>query len=182
MTIADAMNKIRVMLAEEVVKTTEEVKMAEATLVDGTVVMTEGELVEGAVLYVQVSEGEAPFAPAGMHETVDGLLVTVGENGIIEKIEEKAADAAAEEVVVVEASSTFNSEELLKAIAEMIKAYQEEVEAISTEMTSLQERFNAVAGEPAAKPVKHNFGADAKSAREQELSRFERLLSLKNKK
>jgi hypothetical protein len=184
MNIAQAMNKLRVMLAAEAVKVVSET-FASVSLVDGTVVFTEGELVEGAALYVEVAEGEAPVAPAGVHETVDGMLITVGENGVIEKIEEVVAEeapAVEEEVVVEETmAETFNAEELLGAIAEMIKSYQSEITSVTEEMATLKERFEAVAGEPAAKPVKHNFGADAKAAREVELSRFDRLVALKKK-
>jgi hypothetical protein len=75
---------------------------------------------------------------------------------------------------------------LLAAIAEMIAGYksavEDEVSSISEEMKSLQERFNAVAGEPAAAPVKRNFADDAKATKEVANARFERLVSLRNKK
>ena len=184
MTIQDAITKLRVMLNSEEVVT--EVKMAEATLVDGTVVYTEGELAVGAVLYVSVAEGEAPFAPAGLHETTEGLLITVGENGVIEGIEEKAAEAAPVAEAPVEEAMSAEADALLAAIAEMIAGYksavEDEVSSISEEMKSLQERFNAVAGEPAAAPVKRNFADDARATKEVANARFERLVSLRNKK
>ena len=191
MTVNEAITKLRVMLSgetEEVVATpsTEEVTMAEATLVDGTVVYTEGELAVGAVLYVSVEEGEAPFAPAGLHETTEGLLITVGENGVIEAIEEKAVEAAPAEAPVSEENLAADADALLAAIAEMIAGYkaavEEEVSSISEEMKSLQERFNAVAGEPAAAPVKRNFSDDARATKEVANARFDRLVSLRNKK
>ena len=102
MTVNDAISKLRVMLGaateevkevvmEEEVKEEVEVKMAEATLVDGTEVYTEGELQPGAILFVRAGEGadEDPFAPEGQHETTDGLLITVGESGEIMSVEEK---------------------------------------------------------------------------------------------
>ena len=85
MTAKEALTKLTVMLGlgtpevtetapvetveastEENVETTEtvEVEFAEATLVDGTVVMTEGDLVEGATLYVVTPEGNV-VAPEG---------------------------------------------------------------------------------------------------------------------
>ena len=182
MTIQDAIKKLRVMLNanEEVVI---EVKMASATLVDGTEVYTEGELAVGAVLYVSVAEGEAPYAPAALHETTEGLLITVGENGVIEAIEEKAVEAApvAEDAPVAE-EMNGDPEALLAAIAELIAGYQAEVSTISEEMKKLEERFNAVAGEPAAAPVKRNFSADAKAAKDVADARFERLVSLRKQK
>ena len=185
MTIQDAITKLRVMLNSEEVVT--EVKMASAILVDGTEVYTEGELAVGAVLYVSVSEGEAPFAAAGLHETTEGLLITVGENGVIEAIEEKAVEAApAAEAPVSEENLAADADALLAAIAELIAGYkaevEEEVSSISEEMKSLQERFNAVAGEPAAAPVKRNFSDDARATKEVANARFDRLVSLRNKK
>ena len=72
MTVENAISKLRVMLGaatQEVVKV--ENKFAEATLVDGTEVYTEGELQAGAILFVRAGEGasEDPFAPEGKHET-----------------------------------------------------------------------------------------------------------------
>lgn len=97
MKVTDVIKKLKLMLAEttEVVKETE-VKMAEATLVDGTEVYTEGEIVPGAILFVRAGEGvsEDPFAPAGIHETTTGLLITVGEGGEIVSVEEKATTEA----------------------------------------------------------------------------------------
>ena len=59
MTVNDAISKLRVMLgaATEEVKEVVETKMAEATLVDGTEVYTEGELQAGAILFVRAGEG-----------------------------------------------------------------------------------------------------------------------------
>ena len=103
MKVNEVISKLRVMLGaetEEVTVETVEQKFAEATLIDGTVVTTEGEIAEGAILKVVVEEGEAPFAPEGMHETQEGLLITVGENGEILSIEEKAQDLAVHKCIV----------------------------------------------------------------------------------
>jgi len=73
MTAQEALYKIRVMLGvedtnEEVSLETEtnseEVKLAEATLVDGTKVKTEGEFEVGKQLFVVTEEGDIP-APRG---------------------------------------------------------------------------------------------------------------------
>ena len=55
MNVNQVITKLKVMLgAEEAVI---EVKMAEATLVDGTEVYSEGELQAGAILFVRAGEG-----------------------------------------------------------------------------------------------------------------------------
>ena len=201
MTVNDAITKLRVMLgasSEEVIETTvnleeetkeEEVstKMAEATLVDGTLVYTEGELAVGAILYVSTEEEEDPFAPSALHETSEGLLITVGENGEITSIEEKAAEETSEEVVeeveleeeVKEEETEMSTEELLAAIAELVKEYRSEVKE---EMDALTERFNAVADEPAAKPVRNNFKEEAANAKTKADAMVERLISIRRGK
>ena len=207
MNVKDAINAIRVMLGSDVADTTVELTTneevtthnhAEAVLVDDTKVYTEGELVEGAILYVETPEGEEPvMAPTGKHMTVSGLMITVGEGGIIEAIEtvedEPVTEEASPEVEEEMAEETtekedFDAEGLLAAIADMIKDYKEYVEGVKEDMTSMkeefetiQERFNAVADAPATKPVKKDYLANAKAAKEAELSRFEKLVAMKTK-
>lgn len=192
MTVKDVMTKLLVKLSgetEEVVDVTE-TKMAEAELVDGTKVYTEGELAEGAILYVTVEEGEAPFAPVGLHETTEGLLITVGENGVINSIETKTEEPAEEiveeameeEVIEKEIVKEFEIEELVEAIAEMIAPQTEVIEELKQELSTLKERFNVVAGEPAATRVKNTFSQEAKSAQSIAEARFERLVELRKGK
>ena len=196
MTVNDAITKLRVMLSgttEDVVETpATETAMAAATLVDGTEVYTEGELAVGATLYVKVEEGEAPFAPAGMHETTEGMMITVGENGEITSIEEAAAEAPAEEAPAAEEAmeeevieeevkeeTEMSAEDLLAAIAELIKSYKDEVKE---EMNSLTERFNAIADEPATKPVRNNFTQEAAAAKSKSEARLETIIAIRNGK
>ena len=100
MNVNQALKRLKVMLSNETV----EVKLAEATLVDGTEVYTEGELQDGAILFVRAGEGasEDQFAPSGKHELTDGKIVTVGENGEITKIEEAGDEELADEEEIVE--------------------------------------------------------------------------------
>jgi len=205
MTVNEAITKLRVMLSgsteevlptptqtEEVVmeeETTEEeaVKMAEATLVDGTMVYTEGELAIGAILYVSTEEDEDPFAPEGMHETSEGMLITVGENGEITSIEEAATEAPAEETTEEvamedekeETKEEMTSEELLGAIAALIAEYKSEVKE---EMNSLTERFNKIADEPATTPVRNNFTKEAADTKTKADARLEQLIAIRKGK
>lgn len=164
MNVNDVITKLKVMLgAQEAVV---EVKMAEATLVDGTEVYTEGELEIGAILFVRAGEGadEDPFAPAGMHATTDGQVITVGENGEISSIESQDAEAVAEEEVEVELEEeekveekeAFDAEGLIAAIAEMIQPQAEVIEELKKELSVLTERFEVVANSPAAPKVTTN--------------------------
>ena len=199
MTVNDAISKLRVMLGaateevkevalEEEVKEEVEVKMAEATLVDGTEVYTEGELQPGAILFVRAGEGadEDPFAPEGQHETTDGLLITVGESGEIMSVEEKGGSEETPE----EAQESFEDKEddkkeefdmdgLLEGIAGMLKPYTEEIKELKEELSVLTSRFNEVADEPAAKKVSNTFSKVAEETKSIAEARFERLVAIR---
>jgi hypothetical protein len=168
MKVNDVLKKLRVMLAADAVVT--EAKFANAELVDGTKVYTEGELEVGAILYIEVEEGEeAPFAPSGIHETTEGLLIGVGENGEIMEITEATEEAANEEEVIEEVMEEVvveapvaeeaipATEELLNGIAEMIAPFTEEITALKEEVVELKAKFQTIADEPAAKPIRNSF-------------------------
>ena len=176
--------------ATEEVKEVVETKMAEATLVDGTEVYTEGELQAGAILFVRAGEdaSEDPFAPEGKHETTDGLLITVGESGEITNVEEKsgeeesvseAEESFEEEEVVVEEKKEFDVEGLLEGIAGMLEPYTEEIKELKEELSVLTSRFNEVADEPAAKKVSNTFSKEAINKQSTSEARFERLVALR---
>jgi len=189
MNVNDVITKLKVMLSSETVETkTEEVevKMAEGVLVDGTEVYTEGEMQVGAILFVRAGEGvsEDPFAPEGMHELSTGEIVTVGENGEIAKIEEQSevAEPVAEEEVEMEEEvkeeEKFEIKELVEAIAEMMLPQTEVIEELRKELSTLKERFEVVADQPAAKPVAKNTFADAKLSKDAKIA--QRLEMIKN--
>ena len=92
MNVNQALRRLKIMLSKQY-------NFAEATLVDGTQVYSEGEFVPGVILFVRAGEGvsEDPLAPSGMHETTEGIILTVGENGEITEVstkEEEASDEA----------------------------------------------------------------------------------------
>ena len=199
MTVNDAISKLRVMLGaateevkevvmEEEVKEEVEVKMAEATLVDGTEVYTEGELQPGAILFVRAGEGadEDPFAPEGQHETTDGLLITVGESGEIMSVEEKGGSEETPEEAQEsfeehedEKKEEFDMDGLLEGIAGMLKPYTEEIKELKEELSVLTSRFNEVADEPAAKKVSNTFSKVADETKSIAEARFERLVAIR---
>ena len=164
MNVNQALRRLKIMLSSQY-------NFAEATLVDGTQVYTEGELQVGAILFVRAGEGvsEDPFAPAGMHETTDGTIVTVGENGEITEIANTEAAAAAEEVIVDEAMEEVEvevpvtpealpaTEALLAGIAELIAPFTEEIAVLTEEVVALKKRFETMAAEPGASRVKNTF-------------------------
>jgi len=160
MNIDNVIKKLKVMLGAQF-------NFAEATLVDGTEVYSEGEFVVGAILFVRAGEGvsEDPFAPAGKHETTDGKIITVGENGEITEVTEVAAAApeaevAMEDVVVpvdVAPEAVVATEGLLAGIADLIAPFTEEIAILKEEVVALTKRFEKMAAEPAAPKVKNTF-------------------------
>lgn len=172
MNANEAVSKIRVLLGLN----ENTFKFASATLVDGTEVKTDGEFVEGASLMVVTPEGEVS-APAGVHETTEGLLITVDENGSIIKIEESTPEAteepateevAMEEEVVVEVPEEVApvlTEEVVQAVVEALAPVVEEVQSIAEELKKMKAQFQAFKAEPAAKKVKRNdFSAERHTA------------------
>jgi len=205
MTVNDAITKLKVMLGasnetvvkmeDEVVKEKEvvETKMAEATLVDGTEVYTEGELQSGAILFVRAGEGADadPFAPSGLHETTEGLLITVGESGEITNVEEKGSEETVpeaeasfeeEEEVVVEEKKEFDVDEMLEGIANLLQPYTEEIKELKEELSVLTSRFEAVADEPAGKKVSNTFSQEYANNKSIAEARLERLVAIRNGK
>ena len=190
MTVNDLVKKLRVMLAADKDVVTE-TKMAEAELVDGTVVYTEGELAVGATLLIKVEEGEeSPFAPEGIHETTDGKLIGVGPNGEIMEISEVEAEAKPEEIieevmeeveveVEVPEEAIPATEELLTGIAEIIAPFTEEIAALTEEVTELKAKFSKLADEPAAKPIRNEFSENS-AKRNVADKRMEALKALRN--
>jgi len=161
MTQKDAINKIRVLLGVEAEKT-KKVKMAQATLVDGTLVETEGEIEVGKALSVITEEGPIP-APAGVHQTESNLLVTVDDAGVITQIEEVSEESQEEEEEMEDKEKVEMEEdkekmeiedEMIVKIVEAMKPYFEEIKEMQKEVEEMKAKFQKFSKEPAAKPVK----------------------------
>lgn len=174
MTAKTAYHKLSVMLG-----LAQEVELAEAVLVDGTTVKTEGEIAVGATLFVVTPEGDVP-APAGMHETEDGKIITVDEAGVILSVEEKAPEAEVEvEVEVpVEAAEVALS---LEDIANVIKPFIAQVESLKAELATVRGEFSALKEEPAAGKVKINLSEQKLNEAAKVNARVEYLSSLRRK-
>ncbi len=205
MNVNEVITKLRVMLSgnneivEEVklaeTKEKVETKMADAELVDGTKVMVEGDLEVGKTLLVEPAEGEEPLkAPEGIHETTEGLSIQIGEAGEILSIEEKSTESAekVEEEMAKEDKEEMekedkkdmemSAEDLVEAIAEMLKPQAEELKSLKEELSTLKARFNKVADEPAAEKVRNTFSQEAADAQSKAEARLERLLEIRKGK
>ena len=116
---------------EEVV--TEE-KFGEGTLVDGTIVKWEGELVEGAALVVVMPEGEVA-APDGIHELSDGTVVETA-GGLIVAI--TPLEGVMDEEVENEFTAEMLNEMVEKAMAKYAEAFTATLETIKSENETLR--------------------------------------------
>ena len=180
MNVNQVITKLKVMLGAEEVVESVELQFAEATLIDGTEVYSEGEFQPGAILFVRAGEGadEDPFAPAGKHETESGMIITVGESGEITNVEEKdgeeesveEAEETFEEEDKKEEEKEFDAEGLIEAIADMIKPQAEMIDDLKKELSVLTERFEAVANEPAAPKVTTNTFKEVLEDKESKMS------------
>lgn len=174
MTANEAIKKIKVMLGvEQVVETVEtEIQLAEATLVDGTIVKVEGEFEVGKQLLVVTAEGDIA-APEGIHETTDGLLVTVDAQGVITNLEETTKES--EEVEAK--ASTELSEDFVNQIVNILDNKFKEFE---TKLQTLNHEFTAFRNEPAGKKITNNLNDVQKTEGDLATARYEKLVEFRN--
>ena len=134
-----------------------EIAFGELTLVDGTIVVFEGEeLAAGMLLNVKGEEGIVP-APDGVHETTTGLLVTT-KDGVVEMIETKEPAEVAE----VEVENNFASVEQFDALRAANEELAAKIATLETalvnilgkveETFSVFEKFAATTPKPTKKP------------------------------
>lgn len=190
MNVTELMSKVRVMLSNDKMKVVKS-KFEELVLVDGTNVVTEGALEVGAILSVVAEDGSLTPAAAAVHESNDGKLITVGENGTVEAIEELAPEAVVEEEVALEEvevevpvseEALPATEALLQGIAEMLAPFTEEIATLTEEVVQLKAKFADFSDEPASKPIKRTFAESAAAKEVVAMARMERLAQIRNQK
>ena len=182
MTAQEALGKIRVMLGlneaelsevnttEDALVETTEVKLASTTLLDGTIVETEGDFEVGKQLVVVTEEGEKIPAPEGQHETTDGFILSVDAEGIITSIDE---------VVAEEEVETELSDDIVNQLVNALKPSLEKIDELSKEVNKLKGEFHAFRDEPAGAKVYNNL--NEYTTREQDLmtGRVNKLIELR---
>jgi len=166
----------------------EEQTFAEATLVDGTKIMTdeEGDFAPGQKLYVITEAGEKVSAPEGEHTTESGIVVAVDAEGTITgvKYPDQPGEASLEEIEIEVSpeEEMMPKEEIVAAVAEAVTSVIEEMEMRYKEkMAELEEKLNSFAKSPAAEkttgistPSAEQFSRNGKD--------IERLIALRKKK
>jgi len=178
MNTNDMISKIK-----DVLNLSEEVKLEQQALENGTVL--EAETFEAGSEVFIVTEDEKVAVPVGEYELEDGKILVVAEEGLIAEIKEAGAEEAPEEeveatedVVLEEEKEEMGyatKEELaeVKSMIEEIKAMLEPKEDLSAdelgnlvteelckhekvELSEVPEEVQAELNEPAAEPIKAN--------------------------
>ena len=119
------LNKVKEVLGVELTEETQEVKLAQATLENGTVIESEN-FAAGSEVFI-VTEDEKVALPVGEYTLEDGEMLKVEEEGVIASIgkaEEPAEEASKEENLEEE------KEEMKYATKEELSAVEQPVEKI----------------------------------------------------
>lgn len=150
-------------------------KMDEATLVDGTVIGTDGPFEVGKKLYVKDQEGNWVQAPTGEHST-DTMTVVVNEEGVITGL--KKEDEPGQGSL---SGEEMSAEDLVSLFASAVKELTASINTLRSEHSQLKERFEKVASAPAGERVYDRKGY-LQSLEENKFSKIDQLSALKNRK
>ena len=189
------LNKVKEVLGVELNEETQEVKLAQATLENGTVIESE-DFAAGSEVFI-VTEDEKVALPVGEYTLEDGEMLKVEEEGIIASI--GAAEEAPEEEVEAaeEEEMGYATKEELAEVKEMIEEIKamlepkeemssEEVEETKEELSEevteeVKEEVELSIEEPVAK-VTHNPEKETKTnlnlyGQKREMTTADRVLS-----
>lgn len=147
---------------EQSAEATEETKLAQMTLENGTIIEAEEFAPEFEVFIV--TEEDKIALPVGEYALEDGMILVVEAEGIIKEIKEATAEEVVEEEVEAaqEELSYATKEELaeVKSMIEEIKAMIKDKE----EMAAIEEQVKEeLSSTPAATPLKHSPEKEVKS-------------------
>ena len=163
------LNKVKELVG---VEASQEVKLAQATLENGTVIESE-EFAAGSEVFI-VKEDEKVALPIGEYSLEDGEMLKVEEEGIIASIgaaeeapEEEVEAAEEEEMGYATKQDLAEVKEMIEEIKSMIEPKEEMSEEVSEEEVKeelneeVKEEVELSAEEPVAK-VTHNPEAETK--------------------
>jgi hypothetical protein len=142
MNVSEAIEKIKVMLADNAVQQTEEIAPEPATqLVFETYDLKDGSKIDlsaleiGADAMLVDESGNSVSAPDGEYELADGTMITV-VGGMVEGIETPQAELPTSEEAPLEADSQFDE------MNATITYLQAENEALKNKLGELESKFN----------------------------------------
>jgi hypothetical protein len=145
MKATDMLNKVKEVLGVELNEETQEVKLAQATLENGTVIESE-DFAAGSEVFI-VTEDEKVALPVGEYTLEDGEMLKVEEEGIIASIgaaEQEEAEASEEVEAAEEEEMGYATKEELAEVKSMI----EEIKAMIKDKEEMSEEVSEEVEEP----------------------------------
>ena len=162
------LNKVKEVLGVEL---SEEIKLAQATLENGTIIEAE-EFAEGKEVFIVTDEDKVAL-PVGSYKLEDGQELIIEEEGIIKSIGEAVEEAPAEEAPAEEEVEAAEEEEMayatkedlaeVKSMIDEIKAMIDKKDELSVEETV--ENIVAEVAEELSEVEKVNHNPEAKADR-----------------
>jgi len=169
MKATDMLNKVKEVLGVDLTEETQEVKLAQATLENGTVIESEN-FAAGSEVFI-VTEDEKVALPVGEYTLEDGEMLKVEEEGVIASIgkaEEPAEEASKEENLEEDKEEMryATKEELaeVKEMIEEIKGMIEHKDKMSAEEPESETKEELSAVEQPVEKIKHNPEKETKKA------------------
>lgn len=170
MKATDMLNKVKEVLGVELNEETQEVKLAQATLENGTVIESEN-FAAGSEVFI-VTDDEKVALPVGEYSLEDGETLKVEEEGIIASIgaaeeapEEEVEAAEEEEMGYATKQDLAEVKEMIEEIKSMIEPKEEMSEEVSEE--EVKEELNEevkeeLSAEEPVEKVTHNPETETK--------------------
>ncbi len=155
------LNKVKEVLGVELNEETQEVKLAQATLENGTVIESEN-FAAGSEVFI-VTDDEKVALPVGEYSLEDGEMLKVEEEGIIASI------GAAEEVEEAEASEEVEAaeeEEMAYATKQDLAEVKEMIEEIKSMIEPKEEMSEEVSEEEVKEEVKEELNEEVELSAE----------------
>jgi len=179
---------------DDVIEAVKEI-FIDAVLEDGTKIKVEGDsLAQGAKVIVVTEDSEVP-APNGVHILEDGTKVETVD-GLISKIEEVVKEEDLEDEIVekpeggeieVEIEKPMEpslemEKEMVEMVKDFIKKMGEKIGSMESQMSELQNQFQAFSKEPAGKKIPNGKTEFNKINVVDEDPRIASIMALRNKK
>lgn len=171
------LNKVKALLSIEVL-------LEQMKLVDGVTTLEAESFEPGYSVGIVTPEGIVP-APVGEHETVDGLIIVIENEGIIQEVKpatpaedamETPAEVAAEPAEKMSAPKkvvdTITKETFFNEVKAEIETLENENKSLKAELSALKVELS----QAAAKAIVHN----PEPAVKRELTKLERFREIKN--
>lgn len=144
----------------------------ETTLKDGTEVRvsTQGEgIAVGDLVEVKDAEGNFVKAPEGRHITIDGLVIYVDAEGLINELETEKTEEEDETELKKQMSEMFEAVSTLKSMVDELKS---SITSVKEENKTLTEKLNKFSAEPSAESIANPKHFSKVASKEEKLKFF----------